>query len=68
MSNIIYSSLPQLCQELCPLTNMNKLYTSVLFLNLKKFLIIIFFKDADEIHKNWSHFLLQLSNKVIVVG
>lgn len=48
MSNIIYSSWPQLCQELYPLTNMNKLYTSVLFLNLKKFLIIFFFKDADE--------------------
>lgn len=43
MSNIIYSSLPQLCQELYPLTNWNKLYTSVLFLNLKKFLIIIIF-------------------------
>lgn len=31
----MYSSLPQLCQELYPLTNWNKLYTSVLFLNLK---------------------------------
>lgn len=40
MSNIIYSSLPQLCQELYPLTNWNKLYTSVL--------LLLFFKDADE--------------------
>lgn len=45
MSNIIYSSLPQLCQELYPLTNWNKLYTAVLFLNL---LLLLFFKDADE--------------------
>lgn len=43
MSNIIYSSLPQLCQELYPLTNWNKLYTAVLFLNL-----LLLFKHADE--------------------
>lgn len=45
MSNIIYSSLPQLCQELYPLTNWNKLYTAVLFLNL---LLLLLFKHADE--------------------
>lgn len=45
----MYSSLPQLCQELYPLTNWNKLYTSVLFLNLKKNLINYFKKKvADE--------------------
>lgn len=46
MSNIIYSSLPQLCQELYPLTNWNKLYTAVLFLNL--LLLLLLFKHADE--------------------
>lgn len=46
----------------------HQLEQSVLFVNFKKFLIFFFFfKDADE-KKNWSHFLLQLSNKVIVVG